>query len=58
VPDEAARTWPDGLFAFVVGNDDKVQQRAVSVSQESDIGAVVAKGCRLAKKSSSPVNMA
>ena len=44
VPDEAVERGPDGLFAFVVGNDDKVQQRAVSVSQESDIGAVVAKG--------------
>lgn len=44
VPDEAVERGPDGLYAFVVGNDDKVQQRALTVSQESDSGAVVAKG--------------
>jgi membrane fusion protein, multidrug efflux system len=44
VPDTAVERGPNGLYAFVVGDGDKVQMRTVTVSQEGNGEAVIAKG--------------
>jgi multidrug efflux system membrane fusion protein len=44
VPDGAVERGPDGLYAFVVGRDNKVQARDITVSHEGDGRSVVAKG--------------
>ncbi len=50
IPDEAVERGPDGLYAFVVGNDDKVEQRALTIGHESPDGAVVTKGLTAGEK--------
>ena len=44
VPEGAVGRGPNGLYAFVVGKDDKIEMRAVMVSQEGDGQSVIAKG--------------
>jgi len=44
VPDGAVERGPNGLYAYVVGSDDKVEARDITVSQEGDGQSVVAKG--------------
>ncbi len=44
VPDEAVGRGPNGLFAFIVGNDNKVAMRAVTVSEDGQGQSVVSKG--------------
>ena len=44
VPDGAVDRGPNGLYAYVVGSDNKVQARDITVSQEGDGRSVVAKG--------------
>ena len=44
VPDDAVRRGPDGLYAFVVGDDNKVGIQAITVSQSGQGKSVVARG--------------
>jgi multidrug efflux system membrane fusion protein len=44
VPDGAVQHGPNGLYAFVVGSDNKVESRAISVGQEGDGQSVVLTG--------------
>jgi membrane fusion protein, multidrug efflux system len=44
VPDGAVERGPNGLYAYVVGNDDKVEARDITVSQEGDGQSVIVKG--------------
>jgi multidrug efflux system membrane fusion protein len=44
VPDGAVERGPNGLYAYVVGSDDKVAARDITVSQEGDGRSVVVKG--------------
>jgi len=44
VPDGAVERGPNGLYAFVVGSDNKVETRAITVGQEGDGQSVVLTG--------------
>ena len=44
VPDGAVERGPNGLYAFVVGSDNKVEMRDITVGQEGDGQSVVLKG--------------
>jgi multidrug efflux system membrane fusion protein len=44
VPDGAVERGPDGLYAFVVGGDNKVEVRDITVGQEGDGQSVVLTG--------------
>jgi multidrug efflux system membrane fusion protein len=44
VPDSAVERGPEGLYAFVVSSDNKVQARGITVSHEGDGRSLVAKG--------------
>jgi len=44
VPDGAVERGPNGLYAFVVGADNKVEMRDITVDQEGDGQSVVTKG--------------
>ena len=44
VPDGAVERGPNGLYAYVVGGDNKVEMRAITVSQQGDGQSVVTKG--------------
>lgn len=44
VPDGAVERGPDGVYAYVVGSDNKVEARDITVSQEGGGQSVVAKG--------------
>jgi len=44
VPDDAVQRGPEGLYAFVVGNDDKVEMRTVKGGQEGHGEAVIMGG--------------
>ena len=44
VPDGAVERGPNGLYAFVVGGDNKVETRAITVGQEGDGQSVVLTG--------------
>ena len=44
VPDGAVERGPNGLYAFVVGSDNKVEIREIKVGQEGDGQSVVLKG--------------
>ena len=44
VPDGAVERGPNGLYAFVVGSDNKVEIRDIQVGQEGDGHSVVLKG--------------
>ena len=44
VPDGAVERGPNGLYAFVVGGDNKVEVRDITVGQEGDGQSVVLTG--------------
>jgi multidrug efflux system membrane fusion protein len=44
VPDGAVQRGPNGLYAFVVGSDNKVETRDISVGEEGDGQSVVLTG--------------
>jgi len=44
VPDGAVERGPSGLYAFVVGGDNKVETRPITVGQEGDGQSVVLTG--------------
>ena len=44
VPDGAVERGPNGLYVFVVGSDNKVEMRAITVGQEGDGQTVVLTG--------------
>jgi multidrug efflux system membrane fusion protein len=44
VPDGAVERGPSGLYAFVVGGDNKVETRAITVGAEGDGQSVVLTG--------------
>jgi len=44
IPDGAVERGPNGLYAFVVGSDNKVETRDITVGQEGDGQSVVLKG--------------
>ena len=44
VPDGAVERGPNGLYAFVVGGDNKVETRAITVGEEGDGQSVVLTG--------------
>ena len=44
VPDGAVERGPNGLYAFVVGGDNKVEMRDITVGEEGDGQSVVLKG--------------
>jgi membrane fusion protein, multidrug efflux system len=44
VPDDAVQRGPDGLYVFVVGDDNKVSMRPVAVSHSDEGRSVVAHG--------------
>ena len=44
VPDGAVERGPNGLYAFVVGSDNKVEMRAITVGQQGDGQTVVLSG--------------
>jgi membrane fusion protein, multidrug efflux system len=44
IPDNAVQHGPNGLYAFVVGDDDKVAVQAIKVSQSGDGESVVEQG--------------
>jgi membrane fusion protein, multidrug efflux system len=44
VPDDAVQRGPNGLYAFVVGDDNKVAVQAITVSQSGNGASVVQQG--------------
>jgi multidrug efflux system membrane fusion protein len=44
VPDDAVQRGPNGLYAFVVGDDNKVAVQAITVNQSGNGASVVAQG--------------
>jgi multidrug efflux system membrane fusion protein len=44
VPDGAVGRGPNGLYAFVVGKDNKIEMRPVTVGREDDGKSVISKG--------------
>jgi multidrug efflux system membrane fusion protein len=50
VPDAAVERGPDGLYAFVIGDDNKVEMRPIKVSQEGGGQSVVTQGLSAGQK--------
>jgi multidrug efflux system membrane fusion protein len=50
VPDDAVQRGPDGLYVFLVGDDNRVSMRPVIVSHSDDGQSVVASGLTLGQK--------
>jgi membrane fusion protein, multidrug efflux system len=50
VPETAVGHGPNGLYMFVVGTDNKVAMRSVTVGQQSSDQAVIAKGIQAGEK--------
>jgi membrane fusion protein, multidrug efflux system len=44
IPDDAVQRGPNGLYTFVVGDDDKVAVQAITISQSGDGQSVVEQG--------------
>ena len=44
VPEDAVERGPNGLYAFVIGDDDKVEMRDIKVGQEGNGQSVVTAG--------------
>ena len=44
LPESAVQSGPEGSFVLIVGNDNKVERRAVQVSSVSDAGIAIASG--------------
>jgi multidrug efflux system membrane fusion protein len=49
VPTAAIQRGPDGAFVYVIGADQKVAMRPVTVTQQNDVEAVVAEGLAAAE---------
>ena len=50
VPEDAVQRGPNGLYAFVVGNENKVEVRNVKVGQEGSGQSVILQGLLPGKK--------
>jgi membrane fusion protein, multidrug efflux system len=50
IPDDAIQRGPDGLYVFVVGDDNKVNMRPVSVSHSDQGRSVVERGLMVGEK--------
>jgi len=50
VPEDAVQRGPNGLFAFVVGGDNKVAQRGIKVAQEGHGQSVISQGLKPGEK--------
>jgi multidrug efflux system membrane fusion protein len=50
VPDDAVQRGPDGLYVFVVGDDNKVSMQLVTVSHSGDGQSVVERGLKAGQK--------
>jgi multidrug efflux system membrane fusion protein len=50
VPDDAVQRGPDGLYVFVVGDDNKVAMQPVTVSQSDQGQSVVTRGLTAGQK--------
>ena len=50
VPDDAVQRGPDGLYVFLVGDDNKVSMQPVTVSHSDEGQSVVASGLALGQK--------
>jgi membrane fusion protein, multidrug efflux system len=50
VPEDAVQRGPDGLYAFVIGDGDKVEVRGIKVGQAGDAQAVVLEGLKPGEK--------
>jgi len=50
VPDDVVQHGPSGLFAYVIGNDDKVSPQPIKVSLSGDGKAVVTAGLQVGQK--------
>jgi multidrug efflux system membrane fusion protein len=50
VPEDAVQHGPNGLYAFVVGNDNKAEMRNIKVGPEDNGQAVVLQGLSLSEK--------
>jgi hypothetical protein len=44
VPEDSVQQGPSGLYAFVVGNDNKAEMRSIKIGQEDNGHAVVLQG--------------
>src|ERR1700761_4535150 len=50
VPQDGVQHGPSGLFAYVIGNDNKVSAKPIKVSQSGDANAVVSEGLNVGDK--------
>jgi multidrug efflux system membrane fusion protein len=50
VPDDAVQRGPDGLYVFLVGDDNKVSMQPVTVSHSDEGQSVVERGLTLGQK--------
>jgi membrane fusion protein, multidrug efflux system len=50
VPEDAVQRGPDGLYAFVIGDGNKVEVRGIKVGQAGDAQAVVLEGLKPGEK--------
>jgi membrane fusion protein, multidrug efflux system len=50
VPQDGVQHGPSGLFAYVIGNDNKVSAKPIKVSQNGDSNAVVTEGLNVGDK--------
>jgi multidrug efflux system membrane fusion protein len=50
VPSDAVERGPNGLYAFVVGDDNKVEMRSLKVGQEGNGQSVILEGLTAAQK--------
>ena len=57
VPEDAVQHGPNGLYAFVVGDDNKVAMQPIKVSQSGDGEVGRQQGLRRAKRSWWPANI-
>jgi membrane fusion protein, multidrug efflux system len=50
VPEDAVQNGPNGLYAFVVGDDNKAEMRSINIGQEDHGQAVVLQGLSAGEK--------
>jgi membrane fusion protein, multidrug efflux system len=50
VPEDAVQNGPNGLYAFVVGDDNKAEMRSINIGQEDHAQAVVLQGLSAGEK--------
>ncbi len=58
VPAQTVQEGPNGHYVYVIKPDDTVERRPVEVAAVQDGLAVVRRGCRPARRSSSTANTA